>query len=241
MADPRLEILERRLANVRKIIAVSSGKGGVGKSVTSVVLALALRDRRFKVGLLDLDFTSPSTHVILGVRDLQPIEDYGIIPPVAGGLSYMSIVFYAFDNPAPLRGLDVSNSLIELMAITRWGELDYLIIDMPPGLGDATLDVIRLVKNISFLIVTTPSILAFETVKKLVNLLNSLKTPILGVVENMVMDDKGRIRGEVDKLGVRYLGEIAYDAGLEASMGSVEKLKGTRFYVSLERILKGLL
>lgn len=241
MTDPRLELIEHRLSNVKRIIAVSSGKGGVGKSIVSVALALGLRGKNLKVGLFDLDFTSPSTHVILGVKDLQPIEDYGIVPPVVEGLNYMSITFYAFDNPVPLRGIDVSNALVELMAITRWGELDYLIIDMPPGLGDITLDMMRLVKHISFLVITTPSIVAFETVKKLLSLSNSLKIPILGVIENMVMDHKSRIRDESEKLSVRYLGEIEYDSNLEDSIGNIEKLKKTRFYGSVERIIKELL
>jgi ATP-binding protein involved in chromosome partitioning len=109
-------------------------------------LALSLKEKGFSVGLLDLDFTSPSTHVILGVEGLQPEEEYGIIPPLAHGLRYMSITYYSLDKPAPLRGADVSDAIIELLAITRWGELDHLIIDMPPGLGDATLDMIRLIE-----------------------------------------------------------------------------------------------
>ena len=144
MSDPRLAVISKRLEDVENIIAVSSGKGGVGKSMIATSLALNLRDRNYKVGLLDLDFTSPSTHFILGIEGLYPEEEYGIIPPDAHGLSYMSITHYSLDKPAPLRGADVSNAIIELLAITRWGELDYLIIDMPPGIGDATLDVIRL-------------------------------------------------------------------------------------------------
>ncbi|MBC8498885.1 P-loop NTPase, partial [Candidatus Bathyarchaeota archaeon] len=139
MADPRLDIIARRLENVEKIIAVSSGKGGVGKSVVASALAIRLKEQGQNVGLLDLDFTSPSSHVILGIEGLYPEEEYGIIPPMAHGLRYMSITFYSQDKPAPLRGADTSNVTIELLAITRWGNLDYLIVDMPPEIGDATL------------------------------------------------------------------------------------------------------
>ena len=176
MSDPRLEVIGRRLAGVREVVAVSSGKGGVGKSMIATVLALALRRRGLRVGLLDLDFTSPSTHIILGVEGLQPEEEKGIIPPMAHGLRYMSIVYYAIDRPAPLRGADISNAIIELMAITRWGELDCLVIDMPPGISDATLDTIRLIRGIRFMLVTTPSRVAFETVRKLLALLRYLVT-----------------------------------------------------------------
>ena len=119
---------------------------------------------------------------------MQPKEEKGIVPPIVDGLEYMSLVYFVGDNPAPLRGADVSNALIELLSVTQWGELDFLVIDMPPGIGDAVLDLVRLVKRIEFLIVTTPSLLAFETVKKQVALLCELKMPVVGVVENMKMD-----------------------------------------------------
>ena len=134
MVDSRLDIIATRLKDVGSIIAVSSGKGGVGKSIVASTLALSLHEKGYSVGFLDLDFTSPASHVILGVEGLFPEEEYGIVPPVAHGIRYMSITYYSLDKPAPLRGVDVSNSIIELLAITRWEELDYLIIDMPPGI-----------------------------------------------------------------------------------------------------------
>ena len=176
MTDPRTGIIEKRMRGIRNVVAVSSGKGGVGKSLVASTLALILARKCCKVGLFDLDFTSPSTHVILGIRGVQPFEDKGIVPPKMHGLEYMSITYYSGDLAAPLRGIDVSNALIELMSITRWGKLDYLVLDMPPGIGDATLDVMRLVRDTKFLIVTTSSRLAFETVKKLVSLLKAQRT-----------------------------------------------------------------
>ena len=215
---------------------MSSGKGGVGKSVIAATLALILRRRGHRVGLLDLDLTSPATHLILGVEGLQPEEERGIIPPLAHGLSYMSIVFYAVDEPAPLRGADVSNAIIELMAITRWGELDYLVIDMPPGISDATLDMIRLTKGLSFLVVTTPSRVAFETVRKLLALLRDLEVPVIGVVENIVMKPSSRIRAQVEILGDTYLGSVTFDPRLEEALGDVERLMGTRFAKTLTQV-----
>ena len=240
MSDPRLAIIPGRFDEVKRIIAVSSGKGGVGKSMVAVALALSLRDHGHKVGLLDLDFTSPSTHVILGVEGLYPDEEKGIKPPVTHGLSYMSIVHYSTDEPVPLRGADASNAIIELLAITRWGELDHLIIDMPPGIGDATLDMIRLIPRIEFLVVTTPSRLAYESVRKLLVLLNDQGTPTIGVVENMVMEHTGYIEMETEKTGSRYLGAIDYDASVEAAIGNPEGLKKTRFYGRIEELGKKL-
>lgn len=240
MADPRLEVIGRRLDEARRIVAVCSGKGGVGKSVIAATLALILKRRGHRVGLLDLDFTSPSTHLILGVEGLQPEEERGIIPPLAHGLRYMSIVYYAVDEPAPLRGADVSNAIIELLAITRWGELDYLVIDMPPGISDATLDMIRLTRGIRFLLVTTPSRVAFETVRKLLMLLQELEVPVVGVVENMVMRPSTHIREQVEGLGAPYLGAIAFDPELEEALGDVERLMKIEFAEGVGRVASEL-
>ena len=238
MVDPRISVINERLKRISRIIAVSSGKGGVGKSLIATTLALTLARKGCKVGLFDLDFTSPSTHMILGVKDAQPKEEKGIVPPVVKGLEYMSLIYYCGDNAAPLRGADVSNALIELLAVTRWSQLDFLVIDMPPGIGDAVLDLIRLVKRIEFLIVTTPSQLAFETVKKLANLLQELKVPIIGVVENMKMNTTKSIQQQTKKLGIAFLGEISYDPKVEEAIGDETKLLDTTLAKKVKEIAK---
>ena len=237
MVDPRTSIITERLKGIRKIIAVSSGKGGVGKSLVASVLALELAKKSHSVGLFDLDFTSPSTHVILGIKNVQPKEEKGIVPPLVHGLKYMSIVYYSGEYASPLRGADVSNALIELLSITRWGKSDYLIIDMPPGIGDAVLDLIRLIKNVRFLIVSTSSLLAFETVKKLISLLEGLRVPIIGVVENMKMDDSRAVQQQVQSLGAAFLGEIPFDIKIEESVGKTSKLLKTVFAEKVEEIV----
>lgn len=227
MVDPRTSIIDDRLRNIGRIIAVSSGKGGVGKSLVASTLALALAEKGYEVGLFDLDFSSPSTHMILGVKGVQPKEERGIVPPVVYGLRYMSIVYYSGEYATPLRGADASNALIELLSVTRWGKLDFLVIDMPPGIGDATLDLIRFIKKIEFLIVTTPSQLAFETVRKLVSLLKELRIPIIGVVENMKMTNSSTIKEKTRKLGVEFIEEIPFDPKVEEAIGDVNKLLNT--------------
>jgi ATP-binding protein involved in chromosome partitioning len=225
--DPRTTVINERLLRIGRIIAVSSGKGGVGKSLVATTLALTLAQKGCKVGLFDLDFTSPSTHLIMGVKHVQPTEDKGLVPPVVHGLAYMSLVHFSGDYAAPLRGADVSNALIELLAVTQWGTLDFLVIDMPPGIGDAVLDLVRFVKRIEFLIVTTSSRLAFETVKKQVRLLQDLKVPIIGVVENMKPNQADNIKRETEKLGAKFLAGIPYDPKVEEAIGDVAKLRGT--------------
>jgi len=236
VTDPRTSIIGERIKNIKKTIAISSGKGGVGKSLIASTLALSLARKGFKVGLFDLDFTSPSTHIILGIEDVHPKEEKGIIPPEVHGIEYMSIVYYSGDLAAPLRGFDVSNALIELLSITRWGKLDYLILDMPPGIGDVTLDLIRLMPNTQFLIVTTPSQLAFETVKKLVSLLKEMKIPVIGIAENMKMDESREIRRETEKLNLKFLTGIPYDSRVEQAMGDAQKLLKTTFAKKVERL-----
>jgi ATP-binding protein involved in chromosome partitioning len=218
MVDSRLDVISTRLKDVRNIIAVSSGKGGVGKSIITSTLALSLSERGYSVGLLDLDFTSPSS------------------PPLAHGIRYMSFTYFSLDKPTPLRGMDVSNSIIELLAITRWGELDYLIIDMPPGIGDAILDLVRLVEGLNFLLVTTPSKVSYETVKKQITLLKGLNIHVIGLVENMVMNDKQYILERVKDEEISYLGNIDFDHSLEDNLGDVESLKTTNVYSEISKL-----
>ncbi|MGW8289382.1 MAG: P-loop NTPase [Candidatus Bathyarchaeia archaeon] len=239
--DPRTTVINERLSRTGRIIAVSSGKGGVGKSLVATMLALELAEKDCKVGLFDLDFTSPSTHLIMGVKDAQPKEDKGLIPPVVKGLVYMSLIHFSGDLATPLRGVDVSNALIELLAVTQWGELDFLVLDMPPGIGDAILDLVRLVKRIEFLIVTTPSRLAFETVKKQVRLLQDLDVPIIGVVENMKMDQSKNIARETEKLGVKFLKGIPYDTRVEDAIGDVTKLKDTTIAKRIKKVVASVI
>ena len=237
MSDPRVNIINERLSGIGKVIAVCSGKGGVGKSFFASTLALSLSKLGYKVGLLDIDFTSPSTHVILNVEDVSPKEEKGIIPPLAHDLRYMSITYYTGDRPTPLRGIDVSNILIELLAITQWGTLDFLVLDLPPGLGDVTLDTIRLIKAVTFLIITTPSKIAFETVRKLIQLLTEQHATIIGVVENMKMRDSTIIQEQVKEQNISFLGEISFDPDLEDAIGDVDKLRTTKFMNTVEEIL----
>ncbi|MEM4020929.1 MAG: P-loop NTPase [Nitrososphaerota archaeon] len=237
MIDPRISVIEERLKGVGRIIAVSSGKGGVGKSLIAATTALILSSKGISVGLLDLDFTNPSSSTILGAGSVRPIEDKGMIPPKIHGIEYISITFFAGDDVMPLRGEDVTNAFIEVLALTRWGDLDYLIVDTPPGLGDALLDLLRLIRRLMFLVITTPSRLSLETVRKLLALLHDVGAPVIGVVENMLINDSASVRSEVEKMGARYLGSIPFDPEVEKALGNPKKLSETRFAARLSEIL----
>ena len=239
--EVRISVIENRLKNVKRVISVASGKGGVGKSLVASSLALNLANKGYNVGLFDLDLYGPSSHVILGVKGQGfPEEEKGIIPPKVHGIGFMSVVYFTEDKPSPFRGIDVSNIIIELLAITQWGSLDYLVIDMPPGIGDETLDVIRLIKKSEFLVVSTPSKVALAAVSKLLKLLKELKIPIIGVLENMAMTKSSFIQNEVGKLGLPYLGSISFDKNLEESIGKPDRLLDADFMKDLDKILEGI-
>ncbi|MEM0493426.1 MAG: P-loop NTPase [Candidatus Thermoplasmatota archaeon] len=235
--DPRVDIINRRLSDVDRVIVVASGKGGVGKSLISTGLALALGEKGYRVGLLDLDFYSPSTHVILGVSDLSPVEEKGLMPPVVKGLSYMSLFFFIGDKPAPFKGKDVTNAILELLGITRWGSLDYLIIDMPPGTGEEILDVTRFISKSEFIVVSTPSKVAFNSVKKLLLLLKEMRVKVIGLLENMSMDGSSSLKKEVESLGITYIDYIIFDMNIEEAIGKVDSLYSTRFMDNIRRFI----
>ncbi|AFK23039.1 Mrp/NBP35 family ATP-binding protein [Pyrococcus sp. ST04] len=237
MIDPRQLAISARLENVRRVIPVVSGKGGVGKSLISVTLALSLAKKGLKVGLLDLDFHGCSDHIILGFEPKEfPEEEKGVVPPLVHGIKFMTIAYYTENKPTPLRGKEISDALIELLTITRWDELDYLIIDMPPGMGDQFLDVLRFLKRGNFLIIATPSKLALNVVEKLIQLLKEENREILGVVENMKLDEEEDVKKIAEKYGVRYLAGIKFYPDLESKIGNVEELMKTEFAKEVEKV-----
>lgn len=236
--EARVSVIKKRLKDIKRIISVASGKGGVGKSLVASTLALNLAEKGHKVGLLDLDLYGPSSHIILGVKDVFPEEEKGIIPPKIHGIKFMSIVYFTEDKPSAFRGIDITNIIIELLAITQWGPLDYLIIDMPPSIGDETLDVIRFIKKSEFLVITTPSKVAMGAVSKLLKILKELKIPVIGVLENMKMTESSIIEDTVAEMGIPFIGSIFFDKNLEDAIGDGDLLLKTKFMEELDDNLK---
>ncbi|QLG87312.1 iron-sulfur cluster carrier protein ApbC [Chitinibacter bivalviorum] len=175
---------------VKNIIAVASGKGGVGKSTTSVNLALALAAEGAKVGLLDADIYGPSQPTMMGVADLHPesIDNKYIKPIEKYGVMNMSIGFLIDpEQPMVWRGPMVTQALTQLLNDTLWGELDYLVIDLPPGTGDIQLTLSQKVPVTGAVIVTTPQDIALLDARKGLKMFEKVGVPILGIVENMSM------------------------------------------------------
>ncbi|WP_353227479.1 iron-sulfur cluster carrier protein ApbC [Pseudomonas qingdaonensis] len=179
------------LANVKNIVAVASGKGGVGKSTTAANLALALAREGARVGILDADIYGPSQGVMFGIAEgtrPQIRDQKWFVPLRAHGVEVMSMAFLTDDNtPMVWRGPMVSGALLQLVTQTAWDNLDYLVIDMPPGTGDIQLTLAQKVPVAGSVIVTTPQDLALLDAKKGVEMFRKVNIPVLGVVENMAV------------------------------------------------------
>ncbi len=174
------------IPGVKHIVAVASGKGGVGKSTTSINLAIALRDQGLKVGVLDADIFGPSIPMLLGVDDKPEIKNKIIQPIVAHGLKVMSVGFLIdVDQPVVWRGPRVMGATQQLLKDVAWGPLDVLIVDMPPGTGDVQLTMVQQAPLTGAVIVSTPQDLALIDARKGLAMFRKVDVPIMGIIENM--------------------------------------------------------
>ena len=184
---PQNQNVAKGLDNVKNIIAIASGKGGVGKSTIAVNLACALANKKYKVGLLDLDIYGPSLPIALNLFD-QPkmTQNKKLIPLKKYGMQVMSFGFISGNKtPVIWRGPLVSRMTEQFFMDVEWGELDFLILDLPPGTGDIQLTLTQKIKMTGAIIVTTPQDIALSDVKKGADMFRKVNTPVLGVIENM--------------------------------------------------------
>jgi ATP-binding protein involved in chromosome partitioning len=172
---------------IKHIVAVMSGKGGVGKSTVAVNLAVALAREGLKVGLLDADFYGPSIPTMLGGGQVTADDEKRLVPPEKFGVKYISLGFFlkSADDAVMWRGPMFSKALEQMFSDIDWGDLDCCLVDMPPGTGDAAISLSQIVQLSGALLVTTPQELALADVRKTINMLKTVNVPILGLVENM--------------------------------------------------------
>ncbi|TIP04986.1 MAG: Mrp/NBP35 family ATP-binding protein [Mesorhizobium sp.] len=222
---------KRGVPGIDSIIAVASGKGGVGKSTTAVNLALGLAANGLKVGVLDADIYGPSMPRLLNIHGRPQTVDGKILKPMQNyGLKVMSMGFLV-DEETPMiwRGPMVMSALTQMLREVEWGPLDVLVVDMPPGTGDAQLTMAQQVPLAGAVIVSTPQDLALIDARKGLNMFKKVDVPLLGIVENMsyfLAPDTGKrydifghggARREAERLGVTFLGEVPLETGIRES------------------------
>ncbi len=228
------------LPNVKNIVAVGAGKGGVGKSTVAVLLAYGLRRSGSRVGLMDADVYGPSIPTMTGVEGHQPkVAGNMIVPPDAGGVKVMSIGFMVDrDKPLIWRGPMAHGVIKQFLEQVDWGELDYLIVDLPPGTGDVPLTLAQQIPMTGAIVVCTPQDVALIDARRAVRMYEQLNVTCLGIVENMSyylcpkcghrdeLFDHGGAKTSASQLGVPFLGEIPLNIGIRINgdAGSPEKM-----------------
>lgn len=225
----RSQTREDLIPNVKHVIAISSGKGGVGKSTVAVNLAVALAKSGAEVGLLDADVYGPNIPMMMGVPNPPEQQDGKIKPAESHGVKLMSMGFFVPEETAVVwRGPMIHTAIQQFFRDVLWGELDYLFVDLPPGTGDAQLTLSQLVPMSGAVTVTTPQEVALHDVRKGMMMFQKVNVPLLGIIENMSYFICGHCgeRSEIfsygggeraaDKLGVPFLGRIPIDPAIRA-------------------------
>jgi ATP-binding protein involved in chromosome partitioning len=222
---------QAEIPGIAAVIAVASGKGGVGKSTTALNLALGLRDLGLRVGLLDADIYGPSVPRLTGIRQKPELNDERkMIPIVRFGIAIMSIGFLVEEDTAMIwRGPMVMSAITQMLRDVAWGRLDVLVVDMPPGTGDAQLTLAQNVPLKGAIIISTPQDLSLIDARRGLAMFKKVNVPVLGIVENMSYFEcpqcgtrsdifgHGGARHEAEKLGVPFLGEIPLHMSIRAT------------------------
>jgi ATP-binding protein involved in chromosome partitioning len=249
---------KQSVPGVRNIIAVSSGKGGVGKSTVAVNVAVALAQSGAKVGLLDTDVYGPNVPIMIGVSQEPLVRGQKLIPLEAYSVKVMSLGFLnRGDKPVVWRGPMLHSAVRQFLYDVEWGELDYLIVDMPPGTGDAQLSLAQLAPVQGAVLVTTPQEVAMADVRKAFNMFEQVRIPVLGIVENMSYftcpncSERHQIFGSgggeelAKRFGSKLLGQIPLstsvreggDAGVPIVVGEPAGLQAGAFKEVAENIV----
>ena len=214
-ADHR--IFDRLNLPIKNIVAVGSGKGGVGKTTVSVNLAVALAQMGAAVGILDADIYGPNVPIMMGVDSMPPVQGDKMLPAVAHGVEVMSIGFLVPEGEALVwRGPMLHSAIRQLFTDVNWGNLDYLIVDLPPGTGDAQLSLAQLAPLTGGIIVTTPQAVSLADARRGITAYQRLDVPVMGLIENLAGEVFGEGGGEraAEALGVPFLGRICLEPSI---------------------------
>ena len=231
---PKAPVATNRPAHVRRVLAVASGKGGVGKSTVAVNLACALEARGLRVGMLDADVYGPSLPTMLGLSGKPDYEDGALIPHEAWGLKAMSVGLLTGANDAMIwRGPMASQALTQMLTQTRWGTeaepMDVLVVDLPPGTGDVQLTLVQKTPLDGAVIVSTPQEVALADARRAYTLFRKVEAPVLGLIENMSgsVFGTGGAKAEAERLGIAFLGDLPLNQALREGADAGRPLVAT--------------
>ena len=235
--------ITENLSRIKRKVAVYSGKGGVGKTTVAVNLAALLADQGNKVGLLDVDIDCPNVTRVLGVTEPPEQVDGKLVPSEAFGVKVVSMAFFQQNEEEAIiwRGPMVHNAINQFLTLTEWGDLDYLVVDLPPGTSDAPLTIMQTLPLEGFVMVTTPQNLATLDAKRSINMVRKLNVTVLGVVENFTGEMFGQGAGEAlaGELDIPFLGSFALRANYrDTSKPTVFTSADVR--AEYEHLVKGL-
>jgi ATP-binding protein involved in chromosome partitioning len=246
------------LPGVANIVAIGSGKGGVGKTTLSVNLAVALAKLGFRVGLIDADIYGPNVPLMLGTnRQPRILEGNMIEPNVAHGVKVISVGFISpGDKPMVMRGPMLHQIIRQFLQQVEWGELDFLLIDLPPGTGDVVISLVQTVPLTGAVVVSTPSDVALQDARKALEMFHQVNVEVLGLVENMShftcphchheidIFSKGGTERTAQQFGLPFLGAIELDPevrqggdkGLPVALAGPDSAKGAQFYAIARQV-----
>lgn len=244
MIDPRIEMIKHKISKIKNILLFISGKGGVGKSLISSAVSYALSEKGYGTAYLDLDLHGPSGQNLFPLDTLMEGGKDGLKTALSGKVKVASIGYMVKDNPLPLSGLDRMDILLDFFSILDLGELEFLVVDLPPGMGEETIFLQRMFREkLSAIVVTLNSRMSFSTVKRVVNYLKTQKINIIGAVVNM-SDLFGRYNPEhvTREIGVEIIGSITYHPEIEEYKTIKDKLRNTpRFMSEIEELVEKIL
>lgn len=245
----------QKASNIKKVIAIMSGKGGVGKSSVTGMLAVSLMRKGYKVGILDADITGPSIPKVFGLDQMADANDTGIIPvETANGIKVMSLnlMIANEDDPVVWRGPIISQLVKQFWTDVIWGELDYLLIDLPPGTGDVPISVFQSIPVDGVIMVTTPQQLANMVVRKAIKMAQMYDVNFYGLVENFAYTEcpdcgkkielfgKSRGKEEAELSDIPFLGELPIEPVLTelSDAGKIEEYNSDKFAEITDKIIE---
>ncbi|MEM0481881.1 MAG: P-loop NTPase [Nitrososphaerota archaeon] len=239
MSEPRMYLFKKRLDRIDKTLLFGSGKGGVGKSVISASTALLLNELGYRTAYLDLDIHGPAGPLLFPLDDRVVGNKEGLEPLVSLGVKVISLGIFLASNPLPLKGKSKPDLILDIFSAVNWGDLNYLVVDLPPGMGDELTLTHRVVgEKCSLIMVTTPSKLSVNVAERLASYAQAVRMHVAGLVVNMAKLNDIRLFGGSEpeeiasKLGARLLGVISFHPGLSgmpnigSALNNIKEFRG---------------